>query len=327
MMLRPSSLNEPFTARFQDFQAGRRSSQPEDFTEEELIFFDTILNDIDEPWLRARLADLLWLLRKPKNPEHAKIAVDSYIANPIDSETWHRDVRNAWERAARLCMQIKDYDRLDNIKNGLFSVFCSEHPRSKFMALWVADLLDQLKIDRDFKEDIASSLNEKALELKRDGDFHSSRSYFELAAKKYQQCSAEQGWLEALIAIADCFELEADSRSHGSNMAANSFYENAIQAYRRIPNKHREGYDVDNRISIIRSKIKESGRATLEEMDVLETPGVDISEISKSSMAHVAGKDSPGDALMYFSGLFNGPKYQELASSAKESMQECIFST
>jgi len=327
MMLRANSLNEPFTAYFQDFQAGRRSAQPEDFTAEELIFFETILNDIDELWLKARLADLLWLLRKPKNPEHAKIAIDSYVSNPIDSETWHRDVRNGWERAARLCMQIRDSDRLDGIKNDLFSAFCAEHPRNKFMTLWVADLLDQLKIDRDFKEDIASSLFKIALELKNDGDFHSARSYFELAAKKYQQCSEEQGGLDALIAIADCFELEGDSRSAGSNMAANSFYENAIQAYRRIPNKNRVNYDVESRISVIRDKIKDSGRASLDEMALVETPGVDVSEIAKSSMAHVAGKSSPEEALMYFSGLFTGPKYQELASSAKEIMQESIFSS
>jgi tetratricopeptide (TPR) repeat protein len=327
MMLRPNSLNEPFTAYFQDFQAGRRSSQPEDFTAEELIFFETILNDIDELWLKARLADLLWLLRKPKNPEHAKIAIDSYVSNPIDSEMWHRDVRNGWERAARLCMQIRDSDRLEGIKNNLFSAFCAEHPRSKFMTLWVADLLDQLKIDRDFKEDIASSLFEIALELKHDGDFHSARSYFELAAKKYQQCSEEQGWLDAHIAIADCFELEGDSRSAGSNMVANSFYENAIQAYRRIPNKNRVNYDVESRISAIRHKINDSGRASLDEMALIETPGVDVSEIAKSSMAHVAGKSSPEEALMYLSGLFAGPKYQELASSAKEIMQESIFSS
>jgi tetratricopeptide (TPR) repeat protein len=195
------------------------------------------------------------------------------------------------------------------------------------MTLWVADLLDQLKIDRDFKEDIASSLFEIALELKHDGDFHSARSYFELAAKKYQQCSEEQGWLDAHIAIADCFELEGDSRSAGSNMVANSFYENAIQAYRRIPNKNRVNYDVESRISAIRHKINDSGRASLDEMALIETPGVDVSEIAKSSMAHVAGKSSPEEALMYLSGLFAGPKYQELASSAKEIMQESIFSS
>lgn len=76
-------------------------------------------------------ADLLWLLRKPKKPEHAKAAIDSYVFQPIDDETWHRDVNDCWERAARLCMQIRDFDRLNAIKSQLFSAFCSVDLRIK----------------------------------------------------------------------------------------------------------------------------------------------------------------------------------------------------
>jgi len=325
MMLVPGSLNEPFKAYFQDFQAGRRSALPDDFTKEDLQFFEEILNDIKEPWLKARLADLLWLLRKPKNPEHAKAAIDSYTSHPIDDETWHRDVDDCWERAVRLCMQIRDFDCLNTLKSRLFSAFCCEYPRSKFMTLWIADLLDKLNIDRDFREDIAVSLNSKAKDLRGDGDFQSSRSYFELASKKYQQCSDESGWLESLIAIAECFELEADSRSSGSNMVANTFYENAIQAYRRIPTRHRDAYGVEEKIISIRGKIAVSGKASIEEMGLVKTPGVDISDMVESSISHVSGKHTLEDALMYFTGLYPGPKYQRLADSAKESMQHSLL--
>ena len=327
MKLVASSINEPFKAYFQDFQAGRRSALPDDFTEEELIFFENILNDVNEPWLKARLADLLWLLRKPKNPEYAKAAIDSYIFQPIDDETWHRDINDCWERAARLCMQIRDFDLLNAIKNRLFSAACSEYPRSKFMTLWVADLLDKLKIDNDFKENIASLLVEKANNLKMDGDFHSARSYFELASKKYKQCSDENGWLGSLVAIAECFELEADSRSSGSNMVANSFYENAIQTYRRIPIKHREAYGVDEKTKVIRRKITASGKASLDEMCMVSTPGIDISDMVKQSIEHVSGKRSTEEALMYFTGLFSGPKYKNLSESAKEIMRKSLFSS
>src|SRR5690606_9242067 len=111
MMLTPGSINEPFKPFLQDFQAGRRSAIPEDFTTEELVFFETILDDLNEPWLKARLADLLWLCKKPKNPNHVKLAIKSYLVHTIDSETWHRDVNDCWERAARLAMQIKDRDK------------------------------------------------------------------------------------------------------------------------------------------------------------------------------------------------------------------------
>ena len=126
MMLEASSINEPFKAYFQDFQGGRRSALPDDFAEEELIFFEEIIDDVNEPLLKARLSDLLWLLRKPKNPEHAKLAIDSYVSQPIEDEAWLRGLNDCWERAARLCLQIRDFDRLDAIKGRLFSAFCSE---------------------------------------------------------------------------------------------------------------------------------------------------------------------------------------------------------
>lgn len=240
MMLVASGINEPFKASFQDFQSGRRSALPDDFNEEELTFFENILNDVDEPLLKARLADLLWLLRKPRKSEYAKEAIDSYISHPINDETWHRGVNDCWERAARLCIQIKDFDRLGSIKSKLFEAMFAEYPRTKFMTFWIAELLDKLKIDKDFIENIAPLLFKNAIRLKAEGDFYPARVFFDLAARKFQQCGNEDGWLESLIEVSDCFELEADFRLNDSNAVANSFYEDAIQAYRRIPTRYRE---------------------------------------------------------------------------------------
>lgn len=327
MMLTPNSLNEPFKPIFQDFQVGKRSALPEDFTSAELDYFEKILNDIDEPWLKARLADLLWLIRKPKNPDHARIAIESYISHPIDPETWHRDVNDCWERAARLTMQIRNFDKLNEIKSQLFSAFGIEYPSSKFMTLWLADLMDRLSIDHDFREDIAPRLFQIGEDQKNTEDFNAARSYFELAAKKYQQCGDDKGWLDSLISIANCFEQEADLRSDGSNMVANSFYENAIQAYRSIPTKHRATYDVDSKIQSLRKKIAETGEASLGEMGLIKTPGIDISDMAKSSIAHVTGKQNLEEALMYYTGLYNGPEISKLTSSAKDLMQQSPLSS
>lgn len=325
MMLVPNSLNEPFKPYFHDFQAGRRSSLPEDFTLEELAFFEEILDDVTEPWLRARLADLLWLCKKPKNPNYAKIAIESYISHDIDPDTWRRDVDDCWERAARLCMQLRDFEKLNVIKGQLFSAFTLEQPSSKFMILWLAELMDKLNIDSDFKEYIALQLFQSGNELQKAGEFNSARSYFELASKKYYQSGDKKSRLESLVSLADCFDKEADSRSSGSNMVANSFYENAIQAYRRIPTKHRDDYNVNNKISEIRKKISASGKASLDEMGIVKTPSVDISDTIEASRGHVSGKHSLEEALMYFSGLYSGPEHGKLKSSAKENMKNSIF--
>lgn len=327
MMLIPDSINEPFKPISQDFQSGKRSVIPEDFTVENLDFFDEILNDVNDPWLKSRLADLLWLCKKPKNPDHAKMAINSYIAHPIDPMTWQRGINNCWERAARLAMQIRDFDKLKEIKNQLFLVFGMEQPSSTFLPLWLASQLDRLQIDSEFREDLAQRLFKLGTDLKSNGEFNAARSYFELAAKKYLQSSNEQGWLDSLISIAVSFEHEADLRSSGSSMVANSFYENAIQTYRRVHAKHREKYDIANKIKLIRTKISESGKATLDEMRLVKTPGVDVSDMVEASITHVTGKHRLEEALLYFTGLYSGPKLKNLTASAIRNMQESIFSS
>lgn len=324
MMLTPDSLNEPFKPYFQDYQVGKRSALPEDFTTDELAFFEDILNSINEPWLKARLADLLWLCKKPKKTEHVKLAIESYLVHGIDPDTWRRGINDGWERAALLSKQIGDFDKLNDIKSQLFAALGLEYPSSKFMVLWVADLLDRLKIDKDLKEDIAPILFRIGNELREKSDLNSARAYFELATKKYQQCSDEEGRLRCLISIADCFEREADSRSKSSNMAANSFYENAIQAYRRVPAKHREIYDVNNKIKVIRTKITDSGQASLDEMVPIETSGEDISRTAELSIKRVSGKNTIEEALIHFTKLYPGPEYTQLTANAKENMKQNI---
>lgn len=327
MMLSPESTNEPFKPFFQNYQEGTRSPIPEDFTIEELEFFEMILDLVTEPWLSARLADLLWLCKKPRNPKHARHAIEQYIAHPIDSKTWHRDVSRCRERAARLAMQINDRDKLEVIRSELLAAFNADYPDDILMPLWAAKLLSKLQLDRGFSESIAIRLTQLGLHKKTKGDFGVARLYLELAAKLHQKSPDDCVRTDCLVLIAECFELEADSQSSISSMVANSFYEQSLQAYRRIPTKHREKHGIEEKIIIIREKITKAGKSTLDEMGLLRTPGIDTSGIVQSSVAHVKDKQSFEDALMYFAGLYPGPNHTALKAAAKDSIQRNIFSS
>lgn len=322
MHLSGTSLNEPFMPMMRDFEKGRRTLLPEDLTLEEVSFLEEILDDVNEPYLKARIADLIWLLRKPREVNYAKIAIDSYIAlaNCIDDDSWYKGLNVLLERAARLCIQIKDYDRLEKIKTKLFSVFLLEYPKSKFMNLSIADLMSKLKIDNDIKEDIATRLYEKGKFFKEERDFLAARSYFELASKKYQQCSDDKKHIESLVEIAESFEQEANERCASSHLVADRFFENAIQAYRRIPVKYRTIYGIEDKISLIRNKKTTSGKASVDEMAIFKTDGIDISDIVKSSIDHVSGKDTLQEALIYFISVFPGVDYHRLLSDAKNTL-------
>lgn len=325
MMFDVNSINEPFKPISQDFQAGMRSTITDDFSEDDIDFFESILDDVDEPWLKARLADILWLRKKPKNITHAKAAITAYIIHPINARTWRRDIDDCWERAIRLCLQIRETETLEGIENKLLTAFRVDHKESHFMVLWLAQLLDKVGLAKDVHAEVAQRLYSIAENLNNQGKYDNARSYFELSVKKYSQDGDEQGKLNGLVKIAESFEAEGDQRASSetpSQMVANTFYEKTIQAYRSIPVKHRDTYDVQTKIRALRDKLVNSGQASLGEMTLIKTPTVDIKEIAKASQAHVAGKESVEQVLMYFTGLDGGPEYETLKESAINNISE-----
>ncbi len=322
MRLIPSSLNEPFKPLWQDFQSGKRSTIPEDFLEDELSFFEQIVNDINEPYLKARLADLLCLLRKDKRRvDHALIAIESYIMPNISSQTWHRDTKQHLERAARLSIQFQQRTHLEKIKSLIFTSFLKDYPDSKFLKLDLAVLLDKLRIDQDLISQISKVLYEKAEELKNNKDFLAAISHFELAAKKYQQNREKEKYIESLLAIAECYEQEADNRSISNDLAAGGFYENAVQAYRRIPTKVRETYDINNKIKKMRMKMTASGQVALDAMVSFRTRSIDLTELIEASINYVKGKSTIEEALLFFTSVTIFTDYEKLRKEASESLK------
>src|SRR5688572_18676049 len=105
MMLSPKSINEPFKPFM--VMEGRRSVIPDDLAEADISFFAEIVDEIDDPWLKARLADLVWLKGKPRDVQFALTAIDSYRAIPLTTETWVRGAHECWERAISLALMLK----------------------------------------------------------------------------------------------------------------------------------------------------------------------------------------------------------------------------
>tara|TARA_R110002050_G_scaffold292608_1_gene448106 strand:- start:6795 stop:7085 length:291 start_codon:yes stop_codon:yes gene_type:complete len=89
MMLRPDSANEPFQPFMQ--LEGKRSAIADDFTREQLEFIAKVFEDMNEPLVKARFADLLWLCVNPKRVGFFRTAIQNYLMLPIDPETWHYD--------------------------------------------------------------------------------------------------------------------------------------------------------------------------------------------------------------------------------------------
>lgn len=327
MILRSDSINTPFGPFISCGQTGRQSRGLDNFTEDELFFFEEIVGNIEHPLLKARVADLLWLLGKQRRVEYAITAVDSYRTIPIASNTFRSTALKCWERAARLCLQINSKKHLDSIKNQLFDAFCVDNPKINSLQYEIAFLLDKLRIDAPYLEQIAAVLSSKAVELESKGFHEFARKHFSLATKKYKQLNREDEWLKSLIAIAESFCHEGDKRSCSSNMVAGVFYENALQSYRNIPAQYRAKYDIDTKIELIKEKISVSRVDALDEMTHLKGHSIDVSDLTDQVIKHISGKSSLSEALSVFTAIYRGPKFENLKSIAKKILREGLISS
>jgi len=324
MMLSPSSQNRPFKpfAVFHD----RRSVIPEDLLETDYSFFSQIVDEVDDFWLKARLADLLWLMFMPRNVAYAVSALDAYRSIPLDPETWIQGGRECWVRAICLAKQLKAGagDRLEQIEKTILAAFGAASPEEGFYALWLADLLKANGLGRKRRSAVAKKLEALAHEFDGKGNVQSARGYFIAAAEWHKHSADEAKAAEMTVAVADSWVKEAVARitmQPPSFLVAASCFENAIQTLRSVPRGQRAAHKIDDRILDLREKLSEAGSQSLGEMMTIETPSTDLTPLAVRARAAVSGK-SATEALRAFTSLYGGVKVDELRAGTLEKMRQ-----
>lgn len=329
MMLSPKSLNEPFKPFM--VMEGRRSVIPDDLSESDIVFYAEIVDAIDDVWLKARVADLVWLKQRPRNIRFALAAIDAYRLIPLDAETWVRGGHECWERAISLARMLKAGagTRLTEMEAAIVDAFNTATKDSGFLGLWLADLLDANGLGRTHSSVIAEKLNALAVEFEGAGDLHRSREFFDAASRWFNRSGDEAKSAEMTVAVAEGWVKEAVARTSmnsSSHMVASSFYENAIQTYRKVPKTERVIHRVDERILELRTHLAQSGEMALGEMGMISTPGIDITQLIENARKSVTGKPAT-EALRAFANLHRGARVEEMRKSTLERMRQFVFSS
>ncbi len=324
MMLSPSSQNEPFKPF--TVMGGQRSVIPDDLNEADIEFFANIVDAIDDIWLKARLADLIWLKKAPRDASFALRAIDAYRSMPLDTNTWIHGGRDCWPRAINLARMLKAGagDRLVKMENLIVVAFNAATQADGFLGLWLADLLKANGLGKMHRADVAKKLNALAHRFDSEGDLHRAREYFSAAADWYEAIpdAAKAASMSVLVAEGWVKEAIAQVSSvNPSHMVAASFYENAIQTYRTIPRAERATHRVDERIAELRTHLNDSGEKSLGEMGVITTPGVDIVQLVENARKSVAGKPFK-EALLSFANLHQGENVEKLRKNVLERMRQ-----
>ena len=326
MMLSPEKRNDPFDPIW--VSGGFRSTISDDFSEAEIRLLDKIIESIDRPLLKGRLADLVWVKNKSLGVKNALNAIDSYRQLPLDVDTWFSDGEPCWQRAIDLSRMVGPTagDRLDQMKASIIEALKSASAEDKFFSYRLAHTLRSNGLGESDATTVAEKLESLAGEFREAGDFHASESFYNASANWYKHSGGNDKSIDMTVAQAEAFvdeataRLSSDSPSHG---VAASFLEDAIQVYRTIPRDHRDRHDVDKRIQELKLLLNDHGKRALDEMATVSGSPIDFRDSIEQARDAVSGKPVQV-ALGTFANLYH-VSAKKLRESAIENLSRTPF--
>ncbi|MFH1811036.1 MAG: DUF4209 domain-containing protein [Pseudomonadota bacterium] len=324
MMLAPDSPSEPFRPIM--VLQGRRTTIVDDLSDADISFYAQIVEVFDDPWLNARLADIVWHKQKPREVKYALMAIDSYRRIPLETDIWVSGGDECWKRAIALAILLKKGagSRLKEMEHDVLMAFGWATREDGFLACWLAVLLDSNGLGNSAIDEIAQKLESLASEFDRDSDLNRSRGYFEESRKWFQKAENVSKTTSMTAAVAETWVKEAARRLESkdpSNMVAATFYEKAIQIYRTIPHSERGPHRTAERLEELRTKLSDAGEKSLGEMRPISVPGADISQIVGSARSAVGGKAAV-EALRAFANLCRTANCNEMRQNALTMLNE-----
>jgi len=305
--------------------SGRRTPKPEDFSEEDLQFLTSIVNEIDEPLLQARIADLLWIRSSPKKDfKMAILAIEAYQKILFREKSEFQDDIACMERAMHLAKSLGSIaqDHLLDMEKEVLKKLTNSTVDDRYIPLKLARLLRMMKLGRLKKEAIAAKLEELANAFEKQGDFLTAADFFQESFEWFKLCDSTQKTWKTIVSCAEMFVNEAHKATaipEGGYFIAARHLETAIQKLRSIPRHERGSLFVDERIEELRHEMHNAQLKSAQELQTIKSPPIDLSELVDSAKERVVGK-SLSDAIYNFCNIcdFN---FERLASSSRKDLE------
>lgn len=321
LSLKPASNNEPFAPYMA--MEGKRSAISGDFDDVEVEFFNLIYPSTFDVKLRARIADLVWVMRRPRDRNAALAAIDAYREMIIDVDDWVKDGRKCWERALRLSLTLRTGagSRKEEIEGTLFNALGQTTLDDGHLAIWISRVLEISSLEKDKEEEVAQFLEALANGHDDAGDMHRARDLYLTASEWYEKVGYKEKSAKMNAFAAEMWAKEALAREvydeAPSYLISSNLYAKAIQAYRTIPQTYRDELNVNKKIDELRNFLREAGKKSLGAMVNISTDPIDISDMIKTCRDYVAGKDLP-DALLLLANICKGAQVGKIKRFVKE---------
>lgn len=322
-MLRPDNPGEPFhPAMTWD---GRRSELPCDLDDTQLALLTRVAPMVTNPLVRARLADSIWTYGATRDRNILLVAVDAYLEIPLDSSTWQSVGRDAWRRAIGLLRSQgrAHAPRIAEIRQMILDRLLAPELGDGWVVVELSDLLrEQGRVDSEDAAAIAAALRLQSVAA---SNGHRLTRHLLRGARSWSQRAGDnRGALGCTVAIADTYEAEGAARlggGEGQGMASGRYFEKAIQTLVGLPRAYRLENQVDERVGLLRARLRESREVTLESMVAFETEPLDITDYVETAQRQVTGRGQ-FDALVQLAGMLPLTDADQAFSQARAGIEQ-----
>lgn len=320
MRLIPARRDEPFAPMI--VIDGKRSALPEDFDEEQLDLWATLLHP-SVPWppnAVARIADVLWLRKYGNRIQYAERAVKSYLQHAQVAEDCGHWIpcRKHLERAFRLAGQIRKGkpELLRTVVESIEKAMERDRKReeSALSGYLMPVLLEYDQVDANKYLTLAQ---ERAIQAEKQGNFHDSEYYWKVYQKWAHKIQDANAVTKARIRIAEGYATQAQTAADTGKtfLAAAQWMTQAITTYKDIPNR-KERHDELYRL------LRQYQKRALSELQKVEVPisaGIAdaIQQLRQQALAFV--KDKPLDECLLALAfrVAEAPDYSQLQEQAR----------
>ena len=321
MTLKPKSTNEPYEAGC--IAGDCRSAILEDFTEQDLEFFESILDEITDCRLKSRIADILWILKIPKNIKFLEIAVNEYSKISLEPSSLNQFKIDAFERAIRLSRLSKIIkNQYAEILNKILECFDKVEPTDQYYCLRMSYLLDIAKLDKKLQSSVAEKLENFADAFAKEGEFIAAIDYYQESQKWYKKLKNSPKIAETALKIANIL---IEKAKESSAISSKIDLEQALKKLRSIPAKDRNELEIDQKIDEIRKLIGQNNQDIISEMSLIATDKINISRYQNNAKLAVKGKQL-SEAVLCLANITANPLYEDIKKSSENLLKKSLFS-
>lgn len=310
--LQPANSAEPFCPMM--VIGDKRTAATEDFGNDELELLLSVVPTIVEPDLRARILDLVWIVRR--DHEAAEGAVNSYIeiAERLEDPEMWPPAMDRLERASQIARSLgsgsESMEKVRLATRSMLSRHRGEDPY--FLTARLIELL--LELGGEDPEVMWAYAGAAVASARQEGDWQRAHTYQELVARCRAAAGDADGAREAKLAAAEVLVDQAQAAA-----AANSYFiashhlQAAIGALRQVGK-------AGERVDELHALLLEYQKKSLGELKPLSVEA-DTEDLVREAVEAVSGL-SLRDALRRIAVLSTPPTRERQRLLAEELVRD-----